>query len=111
MSDPFTAPIMAKLLSGLGGLVGGVSFMAFYKPNNVWDASIRAGLSVTAAIVFSPLVLEWFKYSSSIDNMIGSSVVLGFCSWSILSLAARFLINIQDEKVNIKMPEFLERKK
>ena len=110
MSEPLTAPIMIKMLSGMGGLVGGASFMAFYRPKNVWDAAIRAGLSVTTAIVFAPIALDWFQFVHSMNNTLGASVVIGFCSWSVLSLLARFLINIQDEKVNVKLPDFLERK-
>jgi len=109
MTEPIT-PIMIKLIAGIGGLVGGASFMAFYRPKNVWDAAIRAGLSVTTAIVFSPIVLEWFKFMQSMNNTLGASVVIGFCSWSLLSLLARFLIDIQDEKVKIKLPDYLERK-
>lgn len=111
MSDPLTTPLMAKLLSGIGGLVGGAAFMAFYRPCNVWDASIRSGLSVTAAIVFSPIIIEYFHIADTTDNQVAVSVALGFCSWSILSLAARFLMRVQDEKVNIKLPDFLESKK
>ena len=110
MSDPITTPLMMKLITGVGGLIGGVAFMAFYTPKNVWDAAIRSGLSVTAAIVGAPVVCEWFNFSCSLDNVLATSVALGFASWSILSLAARFLINIQDEKVNIKLPDFLEKK-
>ena len=110
MSDFITAPLMAKFISGLGGLTGGVSFMAFYKPKNVWDAAVRSGLSVTAAIVFSPLILDYFGVEHDMDHIIASSVVLGFCAWSTLSLAARFLIRVQDEKVNIKLPKILETK-
>ena len=111
MSDPLTTPLMAKLLSGLGGLIGGAAFMAFYRPCNVWDASIRSGLSVTAAIVFSPIIVEYFNIPNTTDNQFAVSVALGFCSWSFLSLSARFLMKVQDEKVNIKLPGFLESKK
>jgi hypothetical protein len=110
MSDTFTSPLMLKLMAGLGGLIGGVSFMIFYKPCNVWDASVRSGLSVISAIVFAPIVLEWINLSSTSDNVLAVSVGIGFSSWSILSLIARFLMNIQDEKVNFKLPAILERK-
>ena len=110
MSDPITTPLMIKLITGLGGLVGGVAFMAFYTPRNVWDAAIRSGLSVTVAIVGAPVVLEWFALNDTIDNMIAISAAMGFASWSLLSLAARFLIKVQDNKVNIKLPSFLETK-
>lgn len=110
MSDPISTPLMAKALSGMGGLIGGVSFMAFYRPKNVWDAAVRSGLSTTAAIIFAPIVVDYFEKSHTMDNMIAISVGIGFCAWSALSLLARFLIDIQDEKVNIKVPGFLEKK-
>jgi hypothetical protein len=110
MSDPISTPLLMKLITGLGGLAGGIAFMAFYTPRNVWDAAIRSGLSTTAAIVGAPIMCEWLSINCTMDNMIGIAVGLGFCSWSILSLIARFLIKIQDEKVNIKLPKFLETK-
>lgn len=85
--------------------------MAFYRPRNVWDAAIRSGLSVTSAIVFSPLIIDHFSITNTMDNQVALSVGLGFISWSVLSLAARFLIKIQDEKVNIKLPSILEQSK
>jgi hypothetical protein len=111
MPDFISTPLMAKLFSGLGGLIGGAAFMAFYRPRNVWDAAIRSGLSVTSAIVFSPIIIDHYQIANSMDNQVALSVGLGFISWSVLSLAARFLIKIQDEKVNIKLPNFLEQNK
>ena len=104
MSDPISTPLMAKLMSGLGGLAGGVSFMAFYRPCNVWDAAVRSGLSTLAAVVFAPILLEWMKWSVTSDNLLAASVVLGFCAWSILSFAAHTLVGLQDEKVSVKLP-------
>lgn len=109
-TEIISTTLMGKLFSGLGGLVGGAAFMAFYKPRNVWDAAIRSGLSVTSAIVFSPIIIEHFQINNTMDNQTAVSVALGFISWSMLSLAARFLIKVQDEKVNIKLPNFLEQK-
>ena len=85
--------------------------MAFYTPRNVWDAAIRSGLSVTSAIVFSPIIIDHYQITDTMNNQIALSVGLGFISWSVLSLVARFLIKIQDEKVNIKLPNFLEQNK
>ena len=95
---------MTKMISGLGGLAGGVSFMAFYKPCNVWDAAIRSGLSVIVAVVFSPVLIEWMNWNMSSDNVIAASVILGFCAWSGLAFAARTLIGLQDEKVKFNIP-------
>ena len=111
MSDPISTPLMAKVLTGLGGLIGGVSFMAFYKPCNVWDAAIRSGLSVLTAIVFSPVLLEWMKWTPTSDNMMAASVVIGFGAWSILSFTAHTLIGLQDEKVGLKLPKTVFKQK
>ena len=111
MSDPISTPLMAKVLTGLGGLIGGVSFMAFYKPCNVWDAAIRSGLSVLTAIVFSPVLLEWIKWAPNPDNMIAASVIIGFGAWSILSFTAHTLIGLQDEKVGLRLPKKVFKQK
>lgn len=111
MSDPITPSVMVKIISGLGGLIGGVTFMAFYRPVSVWDAAIRSGVSTATAIIAATPVLSWFKVAESTNNIIAAAAVIGFCSWSILSLLARFLVDIQDERVRIKLPKYLERNK
>ena len=84
--------------------------MLFYTPVNVWDAAIRSGLAVTAAIIFSPILLDWFNLQPTVNNSIASSVAIGFCAWSFLSLMARSLINLNDEKTVLKFP-WIYRKK
>lgn len=84
--------------------------MLFYTPVNVWDAAIRSGLAVTAAIIFSPILLDWFNLQVTMNNSIASSVAIGFCAWSVLSLLARSLINLHDEKTVFKFP-WITRKK
>lgn len=111
MSDPISTPLAAKLISGLGGIIGGVSFMAFYRPCNVWDAAIRSGISVITAIVFAPVALDWLNWSHSSDNLMASSVAVGFCAWSILSFTAHTLIGLQDEKVDLKLPDSIFKQK
>jgi len=104
MADPISSTLMAKMVSGLSGLIGGVSFMVFYRPRNVWDASVRSGLSVIAAVVFAPIALEWLQLTPSTDNITAISVALGFSSWSVLSLIAHLLMGVQDDKVSLKLP-------
>lgn len=111
LSDPSISSLLPKVVSGLGGLIGGVTFMAFYKPRNVWDAAVRSSVSTASAIIGCIPVLNWMNMPINIDYMLAASAVLGFCAWSILSLAARTLLKIQDEKTTVKLPEFIERKK
>lgn len=110
MSEPtFSAPVMAKLIAGLGGLIGGAAFMLFYRPKNVWDAAIRSSVSTTVAIIGSNPLIEWIGISHKTDNVLAAAAFLGFISWTAVSILARFLVNVHDEKVDIKLP-FTERK-
>ena len=110
MTDPILTPIMSKILAGAGGFVGGAVFMAFYRPKNVWDAAIRSSVSTSTAIIGSIPLIEYFNLPVSMDNIILAGAVIGFCAWSILTLAARTLLKIQDEKTEIKLPEFIKPK-
>ena len=111
MADIISGTLLAKIISGISGLVGGVAFMAFYTPRNVWDAAIRSGLSVTAAIVFTPTIVDWLNVDVSMNNVIACSVAIGFCAWSTVSLVARTLLRIQDEKTFLKVPFISHHKK
>ena len=110
MTDPILTPIMGKVLSGTGGFVGGATFMAFYRPKNVWDAAIRSSVSTASAIIGSIPVLEHYNLPMTNDNVLLAGAVIGFCAWSLLTLAARMLLKIQDEKTEIKLPEFIKTK-
>jgi ABC-type uncharacterized transport system permease subunit len=111
MEDPFSPPVMAKIIAGFGGFIGGATFMAFYKPNNVWDAAVRSCVCTTTAIVGVAPLLSYLNLQMNSDHIIAAAAFIGFCSWSTLSLFARFLLKIQDEKTEIKLPDFIQTKK
>lgn len=109
MSEPtFSAPVMAKIIAGLGGLVGGTLFMAFYRPKNVWDAAVRSSVSTTMAIIGSAPLLNYLNLSLKTDNIIAAAVFIGFISWSCISLLAKLLLKAHDDKVKWKIP-FIEK--
>lgn len=110
MTDPIMTPIMGKILSGTGGFVGGATFMAFYRPKNVWDAAIRSSVSTASAIIGAIPLIEYYNVPLTMDNIILAGAVIGFCAWSLLTLAARMLLKVQDEKTEIKLPEFIKTK-
>ncbi len=110
MSDIFTPPVIAKVVSGLGGLAGGIAFMAFYRPQNVWDAAIRSGLSTAAAIIGSVPLLMWLDVGINLETILASSAFIGFCAWSVLSILARTLLKLQDSRTTIKLPDFIQKK-
>ena len=110
MLDDSLTPLMAKIISGTAGFIGGATFMAFLKPQNVWDAAVRSSISTMCAIVGSSPLLDYLELPQKIDYIVLSSVIVGFCSWSILTLAARTLLKVQDEKTEIKLPGFIKTK-
>ena len=111
MADPlFQDHISAKAVAGIGGFIGGALFMVFLKPKNVWDAAIRSSVSTTTAIIGHPLLCEYMGWSGNTDHVIASSAIIGFASWSVLSIVAKMLINAEHEKLELKLPGFIEKK-
>lgn len=111
MPDPiFQDHISTKAIAGIGGFIGGAIFMIFLKPKNVWDAAIRSSVSTTTAIIGHPILCEYIGWSNNTDHVLASAAIIGFTSWSLLSIAAKLLINAEHEDVRIKLPEFLQRK-
>jgi hypothetical protein len=110
MTDPIFTPIMGKVISGAGGFIGGATFMAFYRPKNVWDAAIRSSVSTASAIIGAIPLIEYYNLPLTMDNILFFGTVIGFCAWSVLTMAARTLLKIQDEKTEIKLPDFIKTK-
>jgi hypothetical protein len=96
-----SAFLMHKIVSGLGGLLGGLALFAFWRPLNMLDACIRSGISTGSAIIFAVPVLEFFELSLNMHMILVAGAVIGFFSWSILSMVARSLKKFDREEKNI----------
>lgn len=96
-----SAFLMHKIISGIGGLLGGLALFAFWRPLNMLDACIRSGISTGSAIIFAIPVLEFFELSLNMHMILVASAVIGFFSWSILSMIARSLKKYEREEKNI----------
>lgn len=96
-----SAFLMHKIISGIGGLLGGLALFAFWRPLNMLDACIRSGISTGSAIIFAVPVLEFFELSLNMHMILVASAVIGFFSWSILSMIARSLKKYEREEKNI----------
>ena len=91
--------LMGKVLSGIGGLLGGLALFAFWRPLNMLDACIRSGVSTGSAIIFAIPALEMLDFSPDMHMILFAGAVIGFFSWSILSMIARTLKKFdRDEK-------------
>lgn len=96
-----SAFLMHKIISGLGGLLGGLALFAFWRPLNMLDACIRSGISTGSAIIFAIPVLEFFELSLNMHMILVAGAVIGFFSWSILSMVARTLKRYDRENKEI----------
>ena len=93
--------LMYKIISGLGGLLGGLALFAFWRPLNMLDACIRSGISTGSAIIFAVPALEFFELSLNMHMILVAGAVIGFFSWSILSMVARTLKRYDRENKEI----------
>lgn len=90
----------AKVFSGVGGMTGGFSLMAFIKPKGVWDAAIHGGVSTFAGVVFSGPVLKYFEVApNDWEFQMMAGFVIGFCAWFIMSAIANFFIKNEGKDI------------
>lgn len=81
----------AKVFSGVGGMTGGFSLMAFIKPKGIWDAALHGGVSTFAGVVFSGPVLKYFEISpTDWEFQMMAGFIIGFCAWFVMSAVANF---------------------
>lgn len=96
-----SAFLMHKIISGIGGLLGGLAIFAFWRPLNMLDACIRSGISTGSAIIFAIPALEMLDLSLNMHMILFAGAVIGFFSWSILSMIARTLKKYEKEEKDI----------
>ena len=102
--------VAAKSASAAGGLFGGLTMFAFMRPKSIMDATIRGGVCTGSAIIFAPIICDYIGTTHTTEHLLAAGAVIGFCAWSFLTLCARMLLKIQDEKTEIKLPEFIKTK-
>lgn len=101
MSDLFTTPVVAKIASGLGGLLGGIGYMFYMKPNNVWDAAVRSSVCTIVSIIGAPFLLQWLGFNRlDWELTLAAGTFIGFVSWTAISYLARTLLRIEDQKIS-----------
>ena len=81
----------AKVFSGVGGMTGGFSLMAFIKPKGIWDAAIHGGVSTFAGVVFSGPILKYFEIApNDWEFQMMAGFIIGFGAWFVMSAVANF---------------------
>ena len=101
MSDLFSTPVVVKIASGLGGLLGGVGYMFYMKPVNVWDAAVRSSVCTIVAMIASPVLVQWLGFNRmDWELMLAAGTFIGFVSWTALSYLSRTLLRIEEKKLS-----------
>ena len=97
-----TTAIIGKATAGTGGFLGGAFLMAFYRPKNIWDASIRASISTASAIIGAAPLLQYFSFDrGDWEFHLAAGTIIGFFAWSLFALLARTIFKIEEEKVDV----------
>ena len=91
--------IAVKLISAIGGFLGGTSILV-YMPAKDWsDAARRVGVSVIAAAMLSvPIAGKLFDDVNN-ENLMGTAFVVGFAAWFMLGSIAKFFENKQGKDI------------
>ena len=93
--------VAAKSASAAGGLFGGLTMFAFMRPKTILDATIRGGVCTGAAIIFAPVLCEWMDAKLNMDHLLAAGAVIGFLTWGVLSMIARFFIKAEASNTDI----------
>lgn len=91
--------IAVKLISAIGGFLGGTSILV-YMPAKDWaDAIKRVGVSMVAAAMLSvPIAGKLFDDVNN-ENLMGTAFVVGFAAWFLLGAVAKFFENKQGKDI------------
>jgi hypothetical protein len=90
----------AKVFSGIGGLMGGFSLLAFVKPKGVVDAVLHGGVSTGCAIIFAGPVIRYFNaLPDDWEFQMMAGFLIGFCAWFLMSAIANFFIKNEGKDI------------
>ncbi len=91
--------IAAKVVSAVGGFMGGTSILVYMPAKDWGDAVKRVGVSVVAAVMLSSIAAEKMFDKITNENLMGTAFVVGFAAWFLLGSIARFFENRQGKDI------------
>jgi len=101
MSIEASGYLIAKAAAAAGGLFGGLAMFAFMKPRSILDATIRGGVCTGNGIIFSPILCSYIGSNCSPDHLLAGGAFIGFMTWGVLSMTARFFIKAEAANIDI----------
>ena len=91
--------VAVKLISAIGGFLGGTSILVYMPAKDWTDAIKRVGVSIVAATMLSvPLAGKLFDDVNN-ENLMGTAFVVGFAAWFLLGAIAKFFENKQGKDI------------
>lgn len=100
--DEATVVSSVKLISAIGGFLGGASLLVFVKPTSMNDGIVRILVSTAAAVMLAPVAaVKIFDASADSDSQIlmGCGFGVGFVAWNVLGAIAQFFAARQGKDI------------
>lgn len=79
-----------KILSAIGGFLGGTSMMLYMRPASLTDALRRIAISVLSAAMLTALAAKEMFGDYGSEIVMGTGFGIGFVAWSLLGAVAKF---------------------
>lgn len=92
----------AKVISAVGGFLGGASLLVYIRPKTLNDGVVRVGVSTAAAVMLAPVVVaKVFDANAEADSqlLMGCAFGIGFVAWNILGAVAQFFAARQGKDI------------
>lgn len=92
----------SKMISAIGGFLGGASLLMFMKPTSTVDGVRRIIVASVAATMLAPIAAaKIFDATANNDSQIlmGCAFGVGFVAWNILGAVAQYFANRQGKDI------------
>lgn len=89
----------ARILSAVGGVLGGTSMLMYMRPANPTQALARVSVSAISAVMLSSIVAMKLFSDTASETVMGCAFVIGFVAWSILGAVAKFFDGRKDKDI------------
>lgn len=88
--DPSHDPIVYK---AIGGMLGTIAGLAYMKPRGWRDFIARSFLSMSAAMTFYFVPIDYFKWPVNNERIFAGAALIGFVAWPMAGLLFRLILD------------------
>jgi len=94
-----SAEVFIKVISAIGGFLGGSSLLVYMKPSSFNDALMRVAVTTIAATMTAPAISLKLLDSDAPEVLGGVAFGIGFIAWNVLGAVAQFFANRQGQDI------------